>query len=249
MLGWLKAACRPAAALATMALLPALTWAQNKPAPTGIYSCIDDRGRRLTADRPIPECVGREQLLLNRDGSLKMVLPPSMTPEERADKEARERAAADARAAQADAVRRDRNLMVRYPTEASHMRAREAALDTVRLAIKATDLRLRELANERKPLRDEAEFYQGRPLPAKLRAAIDANDVSADAQRSAASSQTIELDRINKLYDAELDRLRRLWSGTPAGSLGPLPSVAAPLAPAAAVRALPASATRPRQQR
>jgi hypothetical protein len=32
--------------------------------------------------------------------------------------------------------------------------------------------------------------------------------------------------RINALYDAELARLRKLWAGAPAGSLGPPPSVA-----------------------
>lgn len=221
--GWLIGACR-GAALVSAALLPAALAAQTAaPAkPTGIYSCTDDRGRRLTADRPIAECAHREQQVLNRDGSVRTVLPPTLTTEERTEKEARERVAADARAAAADAVRRDRNLMSRYPNEASHQRAREAALDTVRLAIKASEMRLRELAAERKPLRDEAEFYQGRAMPPKLRSAIDANDASHDAQRSAASYQEAELGRINKLYDAELDRLRRLWSGAPAGSLGPL---------------------------
>ena len=126
------------------------------------------------------------------------------------------------RAAQADAVRRDRNLMVRYPTEAKHQAAREAALDTVRLAMKATEIRLRELSAERKPLREEAEFYQGKTLPPKLRAALDANDAGMEAQRSAVANQAAELDRINKLYDAELDRLRRLWTGAQPGSLGPL---------------------------
>ena len=145
-----------------------------------------------------------------------------MTAEERAEQEARERAAAEARATLADAVRRDRNLVARYPNEASHNRAREAAIDTVKLAMKATEMRLNELAVERKPLREEAEFYQGRPLPPKLRAAIDANEASVEAQRSAQSNQEAELGRINKIYDAELDRLRRLWAGAPAGSLGPL---------------------------
>jgi hypothetical protein len=195
---------------------------------SGIYTCIDDKGKRLTADRPIPECAAKEQRVLNRDGSLRAIVPPTLTAEERAEAEARERAAAEQRSAAADAVRRDRNLMARYPTEAAHKRAREAAIDTVRLAIKATELRLRELAAERKPLRDEAEFYQGKPLPPKLRTALDANDASADAQRSAQANQEAELGRINKLYDAELERLRKLWSGAPAGSLGPLPPSAAP---------------------
>jgi hypothetical protein len=203
--------------------------AQPVPGAAGIYTCIDDKGRRLTADRPIPECTNREQKLLNRDGSVRGVQPPTLTAEERAEKESRDRAANEARAAQADAVRRDRNLTARYPTEAAHNRGREAALDTVRLAIKSTELRLRDLAAERKPLLAEAEFYVGKNLPGKLRAAMDANDAAIEAQRSAVGNQTAELDRINKLYDAELARLRALWSGAPAGSLGPLPP--APLAP------------------
>jgi hypothetical protein len=203
--------------------------AQPVPSAAGIYTCIDDKGRRLTADRPIPECTNREQKLLNRDGSVRGVQPPTLTAEERAEKEGRDRAANEARAAQADAVRRDRNLTARYPTEAAHNRGREAALDTVRLAIKSTELRLRDLAAERKPLLAEAEFYVGKNLPGKLRAAMDANDAAIEAQRSAVGNQTAELDRINKLYDAELARLRALWSGAPAGSLGPLPP--APLAP------------------
>ena len=188
----------------------------------GIYTCIDERGRRLTADRPIPECAGREQLLLNRDGSVKAVHPPALTAVERAESEARERRAAEARAAQTDAVRRDRNLVARYPTEAAHQRAREAALDSVRLAIKSSEMRLRELAAERRPLVNEAEFYQGRHLPPKLKAQLDANDAAVDGQRSSASTQEAELGRINRLYDAELERLRKLWAGAPAGSLGVL---------------------------
>jgi hypothetical protein len=194
----------------------------------GIYTCIDDRGRRLTADRPIAECSGKEQQVLNRDGSLRTVIPPTLTAEERAEKEARERAEKEARAAAADAVRRDRNLVARFPNEAAHLRAREAALDTVRLAMKATEIRLRDLAAQRKPLKDEAEFYEGRQLPPKLRAQIDANEAAVEAQRAAAATQQAEVARINGLYDAELDRLRKLWGGAPAGSLGPMPATAAP---------------------
>ena len=223
-------------AMATLPLV-ALAEPSGSTAPAGIYTCIDDKGHRLTADRPIAECAGREQRVLNRDGSLRTIQPPTLTVEERAEKESRERAAAEARAAQADAVRRDRNLMARYPTEAAHNRSREAALDTVRLAAKATELRLRELAAERKPLLEETEFYQGKPLPPKLRAALDANDAGLDAQRASIGNQEAELTRINRLYDAELTRLRALWIGTPAGSLGPLaPAVprSSPQAPAAA---------------
>lgn len=214
---------------AALALAPLLAAAQQPAKASGgsIYTCVDDRGRRLTSDRPIAECIAKEQQILNRDGSLRAVVPPTLTAEERSEKEARERQAALERAAAADAVRRDRNLMARYPTEAAHQRAREAALDTVRLAMRATEVRLRELAAERKPLMNEAEFYEGRQMPPKLKAAIDANDAAMDAQRAAAAAQEAEVARVNRLYDDELDRLRRLWAGAQPGSLGALPGAQA----------------------
>jgi hypothetical protein len=202
-------------------------WAQAPPsAGAGIYTCIDPQGRRLTSDRPIPDCNSREQRVLNRDGSVQRVVPPTLTAEERAEHEAAERRADVARAAQADAIRRDRNLVARFPNEAAHRKSREAALDTVRLAMKATELRVRELAAERKPLLDEAEFYKGRPMPGRLKQQFDANDAGVDAQRQAAATQEAELVRVNKLYDLELARLRQLWAGARPGSLPPVAGAA-----------------------
>ena len=211
----------------------AASWSQApaKP-PTGIYACIDDKGRRITSDRPIPECIHRDQQVLNRDGSVRMGVPRPCTAADGAVRVPRVLGAAEARAAQADAVRRDRNLMARYPNEAAHNRAREAALDTVRVAIRASEARLQYLAAEGKPLRDDAEFYKGKPLPAKLKAAIDANEVAVEAQRAASANQEAELGRINQLYDAELERLRRLGAGAAPGSLGPLAANGGPSSPA-----------------
>ncbi len=224
-----------AAAAAAAARLPALLTAlaaaglageagaqQQAPAAGSgsIYTCIDDNGRRLSSDRPIAACTHKEQRVLNRDGSLKAVLPPTLTTEERAAKDARERAAVEARSAQADAVRRDRNLSNRFPDRATHDKARTAALDTVRLAIRASELRLEALGLDRKPLLDEAEFYPGKTLPAALRSQLDANDAAVQAQRIAMRTQEAEVDRINKLYDAELAHLQKLWAGAAPGSIG-----------------------------
>jgi hypothetical protein len=220
-------ACQPLPLTLLLVLASAAPWlrAQGSAAPAsaaGIYTCIDDQGRKITADRPIASCTAKEQRVLNKDGSLKAVFPPILTVEERAEKDAAERKAAEARAARADAVRRDRNLLARYPNEAPHHKAREAALDTVRLAIKAGEKRLQDLAAERKPLLAEAEFYTGKPLPPKLRNQIDANDAAVSAQREAAVSQEAELERVTRLYDAELARLKLLWAGAVPGSMGPI---------------------------
>lgn len=202
-----------------------------------IYSCVDANGKKLTSDRPIPECnaPGREQRELNTDGSVKRVVPPTLTADERAEAEARERAIALEAELKRESIKRDRNLLARFPNEAAHNKAREAALDDMRKAVKVSEARLGLLANERKPLMDEAEFYVGKPLPAKLKTQIDANDAANDAQRSLIQNQQAEIVRINTLYDAELDRLRKLWAGAQPGTLGALPAVAA-AAPASAPR-------------
>jgi Domain of unknown function (DUF4124) len=196
-----------------------------------IYSCTDANGKRLTSDRPLPECAARDQRVLNADGSVKKVLSPTLTAEEATQQEARDRAAAAARSAHQDAVRRDRNLTNRFPSEEAHAKARADALNDVRKAVESSERRMAVLAGERKPLMSEAEFYVGKPLPLKLKQALDANDATTDAQRTLIQNQQVELVRINALYDAELARLRRLWGGAPAGSMGPVATTAAASAP------------------
>ena len=197
----------------------AAAWGQGTGAAL-IYSCIDASGKKLTSDRPIAECNAREQRVLNADGSVKRVVPPTMTAEERSDAEARDREAETRRVEQRDAIKRDRNLLVRFPNEAAHRKQRELALDDVRKSLRQSEARLVELAKERKPLTDEAEFYVGKQLPLKVKLGLDANDASVEAQKSLMQNQRIEILRIDKLYDAELERLRKLWGGAQPGSLG-----------------------------
>lgn len=205
-------------------------------ATPGIYTCVDATGKRLTSDRPIPNCIDREQRVLNSDGSVRKTIPRTLTAEERAEKEARDREALQKQAARQDAVRRDRNLMSRFPNEAAHHKAREAALDDIRKAMQTSEARLAALSVERKPLEDETEFYIGKPLPAKLKRLLDANDASTDAQRTLIEDQRSELARINALYDAELNHLKQLWSGAQPGTVGVAPSATVATQPAPATR-------------
>ena len=195
-----------------------------------IYTCVDGANNRLTSDRPIPECSAREQRMLNADGSTKKVLPPTMTADERADFEAREREKAARRAAEVDGIRRDRNLRNRYPNEASHQKARLAALDDLQRTLELSQRRLESLATEKKPLLEEAEFYVGRAMPTRLKQQLEGIDATAEAQRALIQNQQAETLRINSTYDAELARLRQLWAGAAPGSLRPTPPVPSPAA-------------------
>jgi hypothetical protein len=208
-------------------------------APAGaaqIYTCIDANGKKLTSDRPIPACNDREQLELNADGSLRRRVPPTPTADERSEIEAREQRAALERANQREALRRDRNLLARFPNEAAHHKAREAALEDTRKSLRVSEARLEALQKERKPLLDEAEFYIGKPLPGKLKQQMDGNEAATEAQRSLVLNQQAELVRVNALYDAELERLKKLWGGAQPGTLGSLPKPPPAAAAASAPR-------------
>lgn len=225
-----------------------LNEATAQSAPAHIYTCVDANGKRLTSDRPIPECTAREQKVLNTDGSVKKVVPPTLTADELAEQEARERDRQLKRVAEIDAVRRDRNLRARYPTEVSHNKARQSALEDLSRSMERSQKRLELLAADRKPLLEEAEFYTGRQLPPQLKQQLEGNETTAAALRELIQNQQAEMQRINAAFDIELKRLRSLWSGAPPGSLGPmadstLPGASASPGPTTAGK--PASATKP----
>lgn len=209
-----------AAVAAALCWVSPLALAQVDPPPSGIYTCVDGQGRRITSDRPIRECLDREQAELNRDGSTRRKLPPSLTADERAAAEDAARRKFAAESTRNDAIRRDRNLMARYKDEASHNKAREGALDVVRKSVKSSQQRLADLEQERKALQAEAEFYKGKELPRQLKVQFEANAVTTEAQRSLVATHEAELNRVTAVYDGELARLRKLWAGAAPGSLG-----------------------------
>jgi hypothetical protein len=140
-------------------LLFVATLAQAQAPVGGIYTCIDSKGRKLTSDRPIPECLDREQKLLNPSGTVRAKVGPNLTAQERADIEAREKQEAEARAMQADEKRRERALLTRYPTRDLHDRERASAIAQLAAIAQAAHKRIEELALDRRKLEQELEFY------------------------------------------------------------------------------------------
>lgn len=228
--------------LAGLSLLASAALAQ--PTAGQVFTCTDGAGRNHTSDRLIAACMDREQRVLAKDGTLIRVVPPQLTADERTEREAREKRIAAEKQARAEAVRRDRLLLERYPNPASHEKARESALDDTRAAIRLSQARVAELARERKPLDEEAEFYKGKALPPKLKQQIDANDAAAAAQRDVQAQQRADMERIGKRFDEELALLKRLWGGAAPGiSYQPVAAVVEPAAPAKASKPLKPTAS------
>jgi hypothetical protein len=243
----------PVARLLLVALVSALPTLQAARAAETtsprIFQCVLADGRKVTSDKPIAECMtaGKPQRELNKDGSEKAIVEAPPTEDEKAERERLRRQREAERTAYEIEVRRDRDLLKRFPNEAAHGKAREKALDDVANSVRNSENRIKLLLQERKPLMDEAEFYVGKPLPNKVKLGLDANDAALEAQRSLVQNQQTEVVRINALYDAELARLKKLWAGATPGSLGPAPApTAATTTPAAATSVARRAASAPK---
>ncbi len=182
--------------------------------PGGIYTCVDAKGRKLTSDRPIPECSDREQTLLNPSGTVRAIVPPTLTGPERAALEARQRREAEERARQVEERRRERALLVRYPNRSMHDKERQEALDSIAVVRQAAINRVKELQRQRKELDTELEFYARDPskVPPSLRRLVDDNEKSMAVQERFILDQEAEIARVNARFDEELARLQQLWA-------------------------------------
>jgi len=193
-----------------------------------IFTCVDAKGHRLTADRPITECLDREQKELNASGTLKRKVGPTLTAEERAAEEEKTRVAAEEHNRQLEEKKRERALLTRYPNKATHDAERVKALTFVDDAIAAAKKNAGELQAQRKRQDAEMEFYKNNPakVPATLKRQVEETDQHIAAQQRFVDGQDNEKKRVNARFDEELAVLRQLWAqrGLPAVSAASAPA-------------------------
>ncbi len=190
-----------------------LTVAQPLPGTPQIYTCVDAEGRKLTSDRPIRQCLDREQKILNPSGTVKGTLGPVLSAQERSEQAMRAKAENEERARQNEEKRRDRALLVRYPSPEAHQKERAEALAHVALVKQSAVLRVNQLQQDKAKLTEEMAFYQKDPTkaPPKLRRQIDEVNQALAAQDRFMVEQDSESQRINSRFDEEYQRLLVLW--------------------------------------
>lgn len=198
----------------------AQAWAQQARPPQEVYTCIDKHGRRITSDRPIADCVDREQRVLDHTGTERRRIGPSLTEHERAAQEVQRRKQAEESARIAEERRRERALTARYPDEATHQAERDAAIDQVEEVTVVAHKRVQSLKAERRRLDQELEFYRGdvTKAPALLQRQIADNEQAQSDQQRFLATQELEKRRIHQRFDAELALLRQLWAAQRASS-------------------------------
>jgi len=197
-------------------VLAALLWGPVVVAAqtAGIYTCVDAKGRKLTSDRPIVDCLDREQLELNPSGTVRRKVGPSLTAQERAAEEEKQRQLAEERARVVEEKRRDHALLIRYPYRSVHDAERREALAQIDVVIKAAQNRLVELQQQRKKIDSEMEFYQKDPskAPPSLRRLVEENTLSTNVQQRFIEDQEQEKKRVNARFDEDLVKLEKFWA-------------------------------------
>jgi hypothetical protein len=209
-----------------LAGLCGLVAAQAAPANTqSIYTCVDKQGRKLTSDRPIPECIDREQRELSPTGTVRRVIGPTLTEHERAAREVERRKEQEERNRIADERKRERVLVARYPDKAAHDAERALAIAQVDAVTATATQRIAELQARRKTLDLEMEFYRKDPAkaPMLLRRQLAENDEGVQEQRRFIAGQDQEKRRIHQRFDEELAQLRELWAAQRAVPALPVP--------------------------
>lgn len=178
-----------------------------------IFTCVDGQGRRLTSDRPIPECLAREQREMSPTGTTLRILAPSLTAEERAREETKAQQEAAQKARLLDERRRDRALLSRYSSAQQHQAERNKQLQVVVGTQESIRQRLRDLQKQRGEWLLEMEFYKADPsqAPAWLKRSLQDNQEQQKGQHRLLAIQAEEMDRVNARFDAELVRLKALW--------------------------------------
>jgi hypothetical protein len=191
-----------------------LAWALPAFGQAAIFTCVDAQGTRLTADRPILECNDRTQHELNRDGTLRRIIPPQPTAAERAAAAEKARQLAEQERRQADDRQRQRALLARYPNAAVLARDREASLVSIQDAIATNHRRTTELLAESRRLEEEAKSFAKDPgrMPQSLRRQIADNAQNLQSQKKLLDDKEQERLRISGRFDAAQRELAPLWA-------------------------------------
>jgi len=151
---------------------------------------------------------------MNRDGSLKRIIPPPLTAEQRKAEQDEQRRRAECSQQNEAQKQGDEVLVKRYPMEDDLIAARDRAFANEKARIEQENQRLKQLKQTRARLEDEKASYKGRAMPDAMKAAFEANDSATAATEHQIEVIHSGLGRMAAKFDADLERYRELVKGT-----------------------------------
>lgn len=178
-------------------------------AAQSIYTCRDHAGRTQTSDRPLSDCAGvmRE---LGPSGILRREISPPLTAEQQHLKDIEGKARRLADDAAREKRRRDLALLAAYQSEDQIEAARKRSLADADESIRTSRTRLDELQKEKKALMQEADAYNGKPMPPLFKRKLEDNQALIDDEEASMKMRQADVERVNLRYDDDRSRYREL---------------------------------------
>lgn len=199
-----------------LALWAALPVEAQTPSRGSVFCCMDN-GHQVCGDVLPMECFGKSYREMSPQGTVRRIVEAPLTPEQLARRDAEERARRTELARQRAELRRNQSLLETYSSVADIEARRDRAVEGVDQDLKRAEARHTQLQKKRESLSREAEFYQKRPMPIPLAAALRESDSELAAQASVIEAKKREIDAIRSRY--EQDRLRYIKLSESHGTL------------------------------
>lgn len=171
-----------------------------------IFCCHDDTGKQVCGDILPSACYGRAYRELGQSGRTARVVEAPLTAAERAAKAAEERQRQERERELNEQRRKDQALLNTYGNEKDIELMRSRALHDLDTAIAAAEERIAEIRRRRKKFENEAEFYQGRRLPADVAKGLRDADYEIRAQEAVIESKKRDQGTVRLKYDEDLRR-------------------------------------------
>lgn len=186
-----------------------------------IYTCTDEYGRRLTSDRPIPECANRDQRELSSTGVTRRVLKPQPTASEIKARQAQAEKEREQRARKEAQRQRDESLAIRYPSLQLHEEARKRELETSALRAKLIEKHVQQLEEEKQRMQERlSKLPDPNKISAAFRHSIEQNEANLQKQKDTLADENAQQAVINKRFDEEQVRLKPFWDSNAAKKAG-----------------------------
>jgi hypothetical protein len=193
---------------AALTVFPTVAWSNFKCTPPGSKT-------PHYYDYLPPECAGVEARELNQDGSLKRIIPPPLTQEQKRAIAEKEKRKADCRKQNQARAQEDDALLERHLTEDTLQAARYRALGDQLKRIDQANDRLKGIRLKRKELEEQAKFFEPpHQMPVNLAADLDANHELEQNELQTIEDASLEIQRTNDRFDADLKRYREVVNGT-----------------------------------
>lgn len=185
-------------------------WLLTTAAEAQLFVCTDAKGRTYSGDRPPPECGERQVRELRGDGSVRRVIEPPLTPEQKATRAAEEKRQKEEAERKRETMRKDLALLEAYANELEIEETRNRALASRMAMVERAKNRIEEHQRERKKVDQEAEFYSKRELPERLKRSYQLIDSLVRSEEKIIVNATADMNRVNERFDNDLKRFREL---------------------------------------